>query len=68
MSGFFSSSVYNLFALSISLLASNSKLHKPEIAKELKNKKISHADHDYLKQYTDPLEKYLSVFQYKFCA
>ena len=27
---------------------------------------ISHADHDYLKLKTDPLEKYLSVFQYKF--
>ena len=27
--------------------------------------KISHADHDYLKLKKDPLEKYLSVFQYK---
>ena len=28
--------------------------------------KISHADHDYLKLFKDPLEKYLSVSQYKF--
>ena len=27
--------------------------------------KVSHADDDYLKLKTDPLEKYLCVFQYK---
>ena len=30
--------------------------------------KISYADNDKLKPKKDPLEKYFSVFQYKFCA
>ena len=30
--------------------------------------KISQVDHDYLNLKKDPIEKYLSVFQYKFCA
>ena len=30
--------------------------------------KNSHADHDYLKLKKDPLEKYLTILQYKFLA